>query len=87
MKVKKKPERMCVGCQEMKLKKEMIRVVRTKDGDITIDPTGKLAGRGAYICPEVECFKTAFKSKRLEKSLKAAVPAEIYERLQQQLHS
>ncbi|SES78171.1 RNase P modulator RnpM [Anaerobranca gottschalkii] len=87
MKVKKKPERMCVGCQEMKLKKEMIRVVRTKEGDITIDPTGKLAGRGAYICPKVECFKIAFKSKRLEKSLKAAVPAEIYERLEQQLHS
>ena len=87
MKVRKKPERMCVGCQEMKLKKEMIRVVRTKDGDITIDPSGKLAGRGAYLCPNLECFKTAFKSKRLEKSLKTAVPKEIYERLEQQLHS
>lgn len=85
MKEKKKPERMCVGCQSMKLKKEMVRVVKPKEGDIAIDPTGKLAGRGAYLCKDMECFKTAFKSKRLERSLKTAVPQDVYEQLEQQL--
>ncbi len=85
MKDRKKPERMCVGCQQMKLKKELIRVVKPKEGDISIDPTGKMAGRGAYICNDSQCFSTAYKSKRLEKSLKASIPKEIYEQIEQKL--
>ncbi|QNO16463.1 YlxR family protein [Alkalicella caledoniensis] len=82
MKERKIPERMCVGCQQMKLKKELIRVVKPKEGDIALDPTGKLAGRGAYLCNDIDCFKTAYKSKRLERSLKTQIPVGIYEQIQ-----
>ena len=68
MKQKKIPQRMCVGCQEMKNKKEMIRVVRSPNGEISIDATGKKPGRGAYICSSKECFAQAYKQKRLEMS-------------------
>lgn len=81
MKVKKIPNRMCVGCQSSKAKKELLRVVRTPDGDIRIDGTGKLAGRGAYICPDSACFAKAYKEKRLERALKHEVGKEIYEDL------
>ncbi|MDF2501034.1 MAG: hypothetical protein K0Q77_1748 [Anaerosporomusa subterranea] len=81
MKVKKTPNRMCVGCQDSKSKKELLRVVRTPDGEIRIDPTGKLAGRGAYICPDPACFAKAYKEKRLERALKHAVDKQIYEDL------
>ncbi|KAF1084567.1 hypothetical protein SPSYN_02345 [Sporotomaculum syntrophicum] len=80
-KVKKIPERMCVGCQEMKPKKLLIRVVRTPEGTIEIDRTGKRSGRGAYICPNKECLDKALKGKRLEKSLKHAINQEIKESL------
>ena len=72
---------MCVGCQEMKNKKELIRIVRTPESEILLDPTGKKSGRGAYVCPCEACVTKAYKEKRLEKSLKCAVDAEVYETL------
>ncbi|MBO5244530.1 MAG: YlxR family protein [Selenomonadales bacterium] len=78
---KKIPQRMCVGCQEMKNKKELIRIVRTPESEILLDPTGKKSGRGAYVCPCEECVTKAYKEKRLEKSLKCAVGADVYETL------
>ena len=85
MKHRKIPLRKCTGCQEMKNKKELIRIVRNDDGEFSIDTTGKKAGRGAYICPCVECFEKARKSKGLERSFKSAVPAEVYEKLREEL--
>ena len=81
MKVKKTPDRMCVGCQELKAKKALLRVVRTPTGEIKIDPTGKLAGRGAYICPDTDCFAKAFKEKRLERALKQSIEKQVYDDL------
>jgi len=86
-KVRKIPQRMCVGCQEMKSKKELIRVVRTPQDSIEIDPTGKKSGRGAYVCPRVECMQRACKEKRLEKALQRQISKEIYETLIQRLNS
>ena len=87
MEVKKKkiPERRCVGCNETKEKKQLIRVVRTPEGDVTLDVTGKKSGRGAYICHSLSCFKKARKSKRLETGLNVQIPDEIYERLEKEL--
>lgn len=81
MKVRKTPNRMCVGCQNSKPKKELLRVVRTPDGEIRLDPTGKLAGRGAYICPDAACFAKAYKEKRLERALKQPIDQAIYDDL------
>ncbi len=81
MKPKKIPFRMCVGCQDMKSKKELLRVVRTPEGDIVLDPTGKKAGRGAYMCRSEECLTKAFKEKRLEKALKHPIGEEVYNAL------
>ena len=81
MKPKKIPFRMCVGCQEMKSKKELMRVVRTPEGDIVLDPTGKKAGRGAYMCRSEQCLTKAFKEKRLEKALKHPIGEEVYNAL------
>jgi predicted RNA-binding protein YlxR (DUF448 family) len=83
--VKKIPQRMCVGCQEMRAKKELIRVVRTPDDRIVIDPTGKLSGRGAYICPQNECLQKAIKGKRLDKALQRTITQDILEVLKQGL--
>lgn len=85
MKVRKIPLRMCVGCQEMKPKKELIRIVRTPEETVEIDPTGKRSGRGAYICNQVDCFKKAVKGKRLEKALEKAISPEIIVTLEQGL--
>lgn len=82
---KKIPVRRCVGCQEMKNKKEMIRVIRTKEGEFLLDATGKKNGRGAYICPSKECFQKAVKNKGLERSFKQAIPAEVYEALEKEM--
>ncbi|HOV78728.1 MAG TPA: YlxR family protein [Bacillota bacterium] len=84
-KVKKIPMRMCVGCQEMKPKKQLIRIVRTPDEKIEIDPTGKRSGRGVYICPESECLNKAIKGKRLEKALQRNVGQEVINELKQGL--
>ncbi len=82
---KKIPMRMCIGCGEMKPKKELIRVVKTAEGEIGLDFTGKKSGRGAYICPSRECLAAAQKSRRLEKSFSCRVAPEIYEVMQNAL--
>lgn len=81
MKTKKTPQRRCVGCNIMKDKKELIRVVRSAAGEVTIDKIGKKPGRGAYVCPDAECVSKAVKEKRLEKALEVAIDKEIYEKL------
>lgn len=84
-KVKRIPQRMCVGCQEMKPKRELIRLVRTPDETIEIDLTGKRAGRGAYICPGEDCLKRAIKGKKLEKALKSPISSEVFDALEKEL--
>lgn len=79
--MKKIPLRTCMGCNEKKPKKELIRIVKNKDGILSIDRTGKLDGRGAYICDSVECLEKVVKSKRLEKVLECKISEEIYENL------
>ena len=81
MKQRKIPLRKCTGCQEMKDKRELIRIVRNDEGQFSLDMTGKKPGRGAYICPNGECLKKAQKSKGLERSFKTAVPNDVYESL------
>ena len=83
--IKKTPQRMCVGCREMKPKKQLIRVVRTPDEKIEVDPTGKRSGRGAYICPELECLSKALKGKSLDKALQRTVSLEVAETLRREL--
>lgn len=83
MKPRKIPQRKCVACQEMRSKKELIRIVRSPQGDIHIDLTGKKPGRGAYLCGNVSCFKLAKKSKAFERALKVPVAPEIYDSLAQ----
>ena len=82
---KKIPVRRCVGCQEMKGKKEMIRVIRTPEGDFLLDATAKKNGRGAYLCPSRECLDKARKNKGLERSFKQAIPKEVYEALEKEM--
>lgn len=78
---KKTPQRLCVGCQELKTKKELLRVVRTPDDEVILDLTGKKSGRGAYICPNEQCLAMAFKAKRLERALKRVIEPQVYEQL------
>lgn len=78
---KKIPMRKCVGCQEMKAKKEMIRIVRTEEQDFLLDATGRKNGRGAYICSSSECLEKAIKNRGLERSFKQAIPKEVYDEL------
>ena len=85
IKKKKIPLRKCTGCQEMKSKKELVRIVRSEEGQFFLDATGKKPGRGAYICKNVECFEKAQKSKGLERSFKSPVPKEVYESLKEEL--
>ncbi len=82
---KKVPLRKCTGCLEMKDKRELLRVVKTNEGEYKIDLTGKMAGRGAYVCKNLQCFEKAFKSKGLERSFKSAIPKDIYEKLRNEL--
>lgn len=82
---RKMPVRQCVGCQEMKNKKEMIRVIRTKEDEFLLDATGKKNGRGAYICPDRECLKKAVKNKGLERSFKQKIPETVYEALEKEM--
>lgn len=77
--------RVCVGCELLRPKKELLRVVVSLEGEFSIDKTGKKAGRGAYICPTGECFEKAYTAKRLERSLKKRVPKEVYDALQETL--
>lgn len=84
--VRKIPVRMCIGCGEGKPKKELIRVVKSPEGEISLDLTGKKAGRGAYICPEAECLRLARKSRRLEKSFSCRIPDEVYLSMERELN-
>lgn len=85
MKTKKIPMRMCLGCNEMKPKKELVRVVRSKEGEISLDLTGKKSGRGAYICRNAECLKKARKARRFEKSFSCMISDEIYDGMEAEL--
>ena len=82
---KKLPIRKCVGCQEMKSKKEMIRVIRTSQGEFLLDATGRKNGRGAYLCPSKECLEKAVKNKGLERSFKQSIPEAVYEALEKEM--
>ena len=86
-KMRKIPQRMCIGCRNMRNKKELIRIVRTPQGEIEMDTGGKKPGRGAYICPDAECFKKAVKSKGLEKALEKAIPGDVIEIIGKQIES
>ena len=82
---KKIPMRQCLGCREMKPKRELIRVVRSSDGAISLDFRGKAPGRGAYVCPNSACLKKAVKARALERAFSALIPAEIYARLEAEM--
>ena len=82
---KKVPMRQCVGCGEMKSKKELIRVIKTPEQEIVLDATGRKNGRGAYICASTECLKIAMKRKGLERSLKVSIPREVYDSLEKEM--
>lgn len=85
MKTKKVPMRMCLGCNESKPKRELIRVVKSPEGEISLDFTGKKAGRGAYICKDIECLKKARKSRRFEKSFSCKIEDNVYEVMENEL--
>ena len=84
-KVKKIPQRQCVGCRTRKDKKALIRVVRTPEGAIVLDSTGKRSGRGAYVCPDPACLKKARKSRALERAFSLEIPGEVYDALEAQM--
>ena len=84
-KVKKIPQRQCVGCREMKDKKLLLRVVRSPEGDVSLDFGGKKPGRGAYVCRDVACLKRARKSRALERAFSAPLPDEVWEELEKQM--
>ena len=83
--MKKVPQRQCVGCREMKAKKELLRVIRTPEEEVILDATGKKNGRGAYVCQSLECLKKARKTKGLERSFKVSIPDEVYEKLEKEM--
>ena len=85
MKTKKIPRRMCLVCGEMKPKRELIRVVKSKEGDISLDLTGKKSGRGAYICKSVECFEKARKARKFERSFSCMISEDIYNSMEGEL--
>ena len=85
MKTKKIPMRMCLGCGEMKPKRELIREVKSKEGDISLDLTGKKSGRGAYICKSVECFEKARKARKFERSFSCMISEDIYNSMEGEL--
>ena len=84
---KKIPQRQCMGCRERKPKKEMIRVVRSPEGEVFLDFGGKMNGRGAYICPNADCLKKALRSKALDRSLEVTIPEEVYDRLAKEMEA
>ena len=84
---KKIPMRQCMGCRERKAKKEMIRVVRTTEGSVSLDFSGKLNGRGAYVCPDMACLKKAMKSKALDRCLEVTIPDDVYARLEREMEA
>ena len=84
---KKIPQRQCMGCRERKAKRDMIRVVRTTEGPVMLDFSGKLNGRGAYVCPNPECLKKAQKTKALDRCLETTIPQEVYDRLAKEMEA
>ena len=84
-KERKIPLRKCSGCGEMKPKTELVRVVRSPEGELSMDLTGRKAGRGAYVCRSIDCLRTARKAKRLERSFACAIPPEVYDQMEQEL--
>lgn len=87
MKTRKIPMRMCLGCQQMKPKKELLRVVRTPEGAVELDPTGKRNGRGAYLCPDLNCFRVAVKERRFRKAFGVDVDPEVFANLEGKITS
>lgn len=85
MKPKKIPMRMCVGCREMKDKRELIRIVRTPEGEAVLDPTGKKSGRGAYVCRQAECLRRSIRQKQLERQLEITLTPEIIQALTEEM--
>ena len=85
MKTKKIPMRMCLGCGEMKPKKDLVRAVKNKEGEISLDLTGKKSGRGTYICKDMECFKKARKARKFEKEFSCKIEDEIYDLMEKEL--
>ena len=85
MQTRKIPMRMCTGCGQMKPKRELVRVVKSQAGDVSLDLTGKKAGRGAYICRDRECLQKARKAHRLEKAFSCRIPDEIYDKMEEEL--
>lgn len=85
MQQRKIPLRRCTGCNEQKPKKELVRVVRSPQGEIALDRVGKMPGRGAYLCPSAQCLARARKARRLERALEAQIPPEVYERIEQEI--
>ena len=83
--MKRQPQRTCMGCNVKKDKKEFIRIVKNKENEINIDKTGKMEGRGAYICDNIECLEKAFKAKRLSRNLDVAIDEEIYNKLRDEI--
>ena len=86
-KVKKIPQRQCVGCRVMKDKRELLRVVKSPEGEISLDFTGKKAGRGAYVCHDPACLQRARKSRALERAFETAIAPEIYDSLEKEMVS
>ena len=84
-KQRKIPQRQCVGCRTMKDKKALVRIVKTPEGEICVDATGKKSGRGAYVCRNPECLRKARKSRALERAFETAIPAEVYDALEAQM--
>ncbi len=84
---KKIPQRQCMGCRERKAKRELIRIVRTPEGNVTLDFGGKMNGRGAYLCPNPECLTKAIRSRALARSLEVEIPQEVYDRLQKEMEA
>ena len=82
---KKIPQRQCMGCRERKAKREMIRVVRGTEGNVSLDFGGKMNGRGAYVCPSPDCLKKALRSKALDRSLEVTIPEEVIARLEKEM--
>ena len=85
MQTKKVPIRMCTGCSEQKPKKELVRVVKSPDGEISLDLTGKKSGRGAYVCKNIECLKKARKAKRFEKAFSCQIADDVFERMEREI--
>ena len=84
---KKIPQRQCMGCRERKNKRDMIRVVRTTEGTVSLDFGGKMNGRGAYVCPDMECLKKCRKTRALERCLEVAIPETVYDRLEKEMEA